>query len=155
MFDTIGGLPLHPLLVHGTVVLLPIAAIATAVIAFRPAWGRFIKPLAVVNGVVMLMTFATMESGEALEHRVEQLGEQPGLHEHAEWGERLFFLSLALFVGSLVMYFVRSRPGVQRAVAIGAAIGAVAVIGVAVVTGHSGATLVWQSIVENTNAGGD
>ena len=39
MFDTIAGLPIHALVVHGVVVLLPLMAIATLVWAFRPQAG--------------------------------------------------------------------------------------------------------------------
>ena len=41
MFDTIGGIPLHPLIVHGVVVLVPLASLlvllAYAVLCF--AWS--------------------------------------------------------------------------------------------------------------------
>jgi hypothetical protein len=36
-FPTIGGLPAHPLIVHATVVLVPLAAAAVALHAFWPA----------------------------------------------------------------------------------------------------------------------
>lgn len=37
---TVAGLPLHPLVVHAVVVLLPLAAIGTLAVAVRPAWRR-------------------------------------------------------------------------------------------------------------------
>ena len=37
ILDSLFGLPAHPLLVHGAVVLVPLAALGTIVIAFWPA----------------------------------------------------------------------------------------------------------------------
>ena len=39
MFDLINGLPVHPLVVHAVVVLLPLAVIGTIAIAVSPAGG--------------------------------------------------------------------------------------------------------------------
>ncbi len=36
--DTVFGLPTHPLAVHGPVVLLPLVALATVVLAVRERW---------------------------------------------------------------------------------------------------------------------
>ncbi|GAA4243047.1 DUF2231 domain-containing protein [Dactylosporangium darangshiense] len=38
MLDKINGLPVHPLVVHAAVALLPLAAIGVIAIAVRPAW---------------------------------------------------------------------------------------------------------------------
>ena len=38
VFDTVLGLPVHALVVHGVVVLLPLMAIITAVVACVPRW---------------------------------------------------------------------------------------------------------------------
>ena len=37
MFDTIAGLPVHALVVHGVVVLLPLMSLVTVVWAFVPS----------------------------------------------------------------------------------------------------------------------
>ncbi len=44
MFDLINGLPIHPLVVHGVVVLLPLAILGTIAIAARPAWRADLRP---------------------------------------------------------------------------------------------------------------
>ena len=49
--DNLFGLPAHPLVVHAAVVLLPIAAIATVVVAAVPRWRR---PYALLAFVVAL-----------------------------------------------------------------------------------------------------
>ena len=45
MFDTIDGLPVHALVVHAVVVLLPLALLGTIAIAVRPAWRARFGPL--------------------------------------------------------------------------------------------------------------
>ena len=76
MLDTVFGLPVHPLLVHATVVIVPLAAL-TVLLArsgrrFR-AWAGW-GPLALAVAAVVLTPLST-SSGEELEHRVgEQLG---------------------------------------------------------------------------------
>lgn len=40
MFDLINGLPVHPLVVHAVVALLPLACLGTLAIAVRPVWRR-------------------------------------------------------------------------------------------------------------------
>jgi hypothetical protein len=36
----IGGVPAHPLIIHAVVVLLPLAALGSLLLAIRPAWRR-------------------------------------------------------------------------------------------------------------------
>ncbi len=47
MFDLINGIPVHPLVVHAVVVLLPLALLGTIAIAVKPAWRRPYGPLVV------------------------------------------------------------------------------------------------------------
>ena len=44
VFDLINGLPVHPLVVHAVVVLVPLAALGTIAIALRPAWRPHVRP---------------------------------------------------------------------------------------------------------------
>ena len=52
MFDRINGIPLHPLVVHGIVVLLPLALLGTILIAVRPQWRRPYGPLVVAAALI-------------------------------------------------------------------------------------------------------
>ena len=38
MFDLINGVPVHPLVVHAVVVLLPLTILGALVMVFKPAW---------------------------------------------------------------------------------------------------------------------
>jgi cytochrome b involved in lipid metabolism len=89
------------------------------------------------------------QSGEALEARVGSPG------QHAEWGEMLPPLAIALFVLS-VIWVILLRMSSSRGKIIAALVGAgVIVIGTlaivfTVLTGHSGAEQTWSDRVEDS-----
>ncbi len=147
MFDTVLGLPVHALVVHGVVVLLPLMAIITAVVACVPRWrARAAWPVAVIDAGMVAMTLVARQSGEALQAR---LGAQVA-QEHAAIGRNLIWFALALFLASLVVAVVR---GSQRAT-LGAVLAVVAgafAIWWTVRVGHTGADALWKGIVTSTN----
>jgi predicted membrane protein DUF2231 len=109
MFDTFNGLPLHPLVVHGIVVLLPLAIVGTIAIAVRPAWRTRYGYLVVgaALAATVMIPVAT-SSGEALEERVGDPG------EHAKLGDQLLWFALALLVTSALLVLMQWRA--ERAV---------------------------------------
>lgn len=145
MFDLIDGLPIHPLVVHAVVVLLPLAVLGTVVVALVPRWRRPYGPLVLAVAVVAtaLVPVAT-SSGEALEKRVGDPG------EHAELGEQLIWFGIALLV-VLVALLVLDRRATRRALVTGVAVVAVLVALAAAVqvyrVGDSGARAVWADQV--------
>ncbi|MEZ0165394.1 DUF2231 domain-containing protein [Kineococcus sp. LSe6-4] len=163
MLDTISGLPLHPLVVHAVVVLLPLAVLGTVAVAVRPRWGARYGGLNALVAVVgtALCPVAT-GSGEALEHRVGD----PGVH--AELGDQLLWFSLPMTLLAVALWWARRRaePGPRRpdarrpdarrpvkglgVLAVLAVVAAVA-SGVQVYrVGDSGARAVWQDQVSAT-----
>ncbi len=104
MFDLINGIPLHPLVVHAIVVLLPLATLGTLAIALRPSWRVRYGPLVVGAALAstVLCPVAT-SSGEALQERVGNPG------DHAELGETLVWFSAALLVLSAAMVWLQWR----------------------------------------------
>lgn len=149
MLEEIAGLPVHPLIVHATVVLVPLAAVLVALAALLPRvrrWAGVLPALAAAAAVVLVPL--TVRSGEAL------LAQVPGSAElatHMELGEQLLPWALGLLlVGVAVSWRAarerRNRPG-GRGSALVLAVAALAVAGGAVVQvvriGHSGATAVW------------
>lgn len=100
MFSTFNGLPLHPLVVHAIVVLLPIAALGTIAIACWPRLRRRYGWLVVAAGAAatVLIPVAT-QSGEYLEHQVGDPG------THAQLGDQLIWFAIPLLItsGALVM----------------------------------------------------
>ena len=147
MFDTVLGLPVHALVVHGVVVLLPLMAIITAAVAFVPRWRATAAwPVAVVDAGMVAMTFVARQSGEALQTR---LGGQIA-QEHAAVGRNLIWFALAMFLASLVVAVTRLS---QRATvgAVLTAVAAVFVVWWTVRVGHTGADALWKGIVASTN----
>ena len=147
MFDTVLGLPVHALVVHGVVVLLPLMAVITAVVACIPRWRVHAAwPVVVVNAGMVGMTMVARQSGEALQDR---LGGQVAL-QHGELGRNLVWFAVALFLASLVVALVRrSRKGTLGAVF--AVVAGVLVLGWTIRVGHSGSEAVWSGIVSRTN----
>jgi uncharacterized membrane protein len=104
VFDLINGIPLHPLVVHAIVVLLPLATLGTIAIALRPSWRLRYGPLVVVAAAVsaVLIPVAT-SSGEALEKRVGDPG------NHAQLGDQLIFFAIPLLVLSAALVWLEWR----------------------------------------------
>ncbi len=68
MFDKIFGLPVHVLVLHSVVVLLPLMALLTIVTAVRPGLReRFTWWVTGANALVFGLTLVAKESGQALQ----------------------------------------------------------------------------------------
>lgn len=150
----IGGLPVHPLVVHLPVVLVPLAAVAVVLMALRPSLlTRLGVPALVVSGLGVVGAFLASSSGEELEDRFRSAGEtiSGALHDHAEMGESVPWFALLFFVLLLAwVLFVHKGAGVAReklvrsvlaVLVVLAGLGASASV---YLTGHSGATSVWE-----------
>jgi hypothetical protein len=147
VFDTVLGLPVHALVVHAVVVLLPLMAIVTAVVACVPRWRvRAAWPVAVIDAGMVATTFVARESGEALQTR---LGGQIA-QEHAAIGKNLIWFALAMFVASVVVAWFRSSQRATVGAVLAVAAGVLA-IWWTVRVGHTGSDAVWKGIIASTN----
>jgi hypothetical protein len=149
LFDSIFGLPVHPLVVHAVVVLVPLASLAVGLAAVYPrfrAWAGFL-PLALSAIATALVPVAT-SSGEALEERVF---EDAALEKHTELGEMMLPWIIAVLVLAAAMYWIdKKQPGlpafapkVVAGLAVIAAVGSLVVVGL---IGHSGAKSAWGDL---------
>jgi uncharacterized membrane protein len=104
VFDLINGLPIHPLVVHAVVVLLPLACVGTVAIALRPAWRERYGVLVVAAAAVStaLLPVAT-SSGEELERHVGDPG------QHAELGDQLIWFAIPLLALALALVWLERR----------------------------------------------
>ena len=148
LFDTIAGLPMHPLLVHAPVVLLPLGALGLLLVLVRRAWRErygFLVGAALVAGAGA--AFAAAESGEALAKRVGVPA------DHSTWGDRLPLAAGALAVVALG-WLLSTRRSAQSGLAKGlgalAAVLAVAVVALTALVGHSGASAAWKDRIAAT-----
>ena len=156
MFDLINGLPLHPLVVHGVVVLLPLAVLGTIAIALRPAWRLSYGVLVVAcAAVAAILVPISTSSGESLEKRVGSPG------EHAELGDQLIWFAVPLLVLAAAMVWLEHRkaagkpapsPSVLPAAVASLAVVAALATGVQVYrVGDSGARAAWGDQVSSSS----
>lgn len=152
MFDTISGLPLHPLAVHAVVVLLPLMCLVTIAAAFWAPLRRHALAVAVVNAGVFAAAFVAKESGERLFARVTQFQEADStLTTHTTWGDRLPLMALALLAVSVVVWWTSTRrPALVTVAGIAAVVVALGTLGMTVVVGDTGARAVWSSVISST-----
>jgi hypothetical protein len=151
MFDTVLGLPVHVLIIHAVVVLLPLAALLTVGAAVLPARLARLGWLAVALDAGMLAaSYVARESGEKLYERLNRPGGD--IARHAELGGTLVWFALALLAAGVVAVALRrSAPAVVSAVLAGVVLVAAAAATVQVIrVGHSGSSAVWSGVVEGT-----
>lgn len=142
IFFSIAGLPIHPLIVHIAVVILPLGAITLiASIYSAKVRDRFALTSLWAIAIGALAAFISKQSGEAL---AEEFGNP---EKHADYGSLLLSASLALITFSINWYGSRKSPMVRLHRFLGhfAALMALLVIALTVLTGHSGAAAVWEA----------
>ncbi len=149
MPETLGGIPVHPLVVHAVVVLIPLAALGVMAISVVPRWRERFGVLVVAAAAVStaLVPLAT-ESGETLE---ETVGESAQLERHAELGEGMIWGAIPLLVIAVALWWLGRQAGKDQppprwltiiVPILGVVVAAVALVQV-VLIGHSGAKSVW------------
>ncbi len=95
------GLPLHVLLVHAVIVLVPLLALLLVVIAAWRAARRVLWLPALIGAAVLLpLGLVTIEAGEWLEERVPQT---PLIQAHTDIGESIVPWLVALLVLAAVI----------------------------------------------------
>jgi hypothetical protein len=153
MPETVFGLPTHAIVVHATVVFLPLAAFAVLLHAFWPAARRrlgVVTPL--LAGVALVLVPLATQSGENLERSV---GRSRLVERHAELADGMLPWAIGLFVVAAGLWLLdrsaarpRWLPLVAGALAVVAVVGAVQQV---VRVGHAGAEATWTGVVQ----GGD
>jgi uncharacterized membrane protein len=151
MPESVFGLPVHPLVVHATVVLVPLTALVLALAVSLPrfrAWAGWL-PLGLAVVSVVLAPVSTV-SGESFE---DLLGLNPDVVErHRELGAMLIWWCLGMLVVAAALTVVHRRPDPPaRAVSLGLTVAGVAVavgtVVMVVLIGHSGADAAWGGLV--------
>jgi cytochrome b involved in lipid metabolism len=149
-FDTIGGLPLHPLTVHAASVLIPLSALAFVILVFVPKWRKAYFPLTIgALAVSVLLSFAAKQSGEALAARVGNPA------DHQALGDILFPASIGLFLLGLAFYLLSRTEKPKLSIQLAGGTASVAVVGVVVLSvlvGHSGAEATWADRISANQA---
>jgi hypothetical protein len=141
------GLPLHPLVVHATVVIVPTAALA---VILSVAWRRFRDwagwlPLALSAAAVALVPLST-STGENLEHT---LPETKLIEQHAHLADQLLPFTIGLLVFAAAHWWLlRYRPTLKGVTSVVAGLAVLSALGTGVQVariGHSGAKAAWAN----------
>jgi uncharacterized membrane protein len=153
----VDGLPLHVLVVHFTIVLVPLTALCVIVAALWPAVRRRLGvAVALLGAAIIALVPLTTEAGEWLLQRVAPT---PLIGEHTAYGNALWPWSLSLGVlgiATWLWYLIIDRrtsrrapsAGVRRTVTVVIAVLALG-IGVGatwqtILAGESGSRAVWE-----------
>lgn len=153
MFDTVLGIPLHPLVVHAVVVLAPLTALLLVLFALSERLRvRIGVVLPLLATVAWVCAFVAEESGESLMRMIGGGGDLVEAHE--ELGEKLPPVLLLTALVSWVLWFVWRRstrrvegPGVLfRVLSLGGVVVGIGVTVLVVLVGHSGAEAVWSGV---------
>jgi hypothetical protein len=155
VLDTFRGLPVHVLLLHATVVLVPLTCVLTVAVAFWPRVRAVgVWPVVALNAVMVVMVWLTAQAGQRLAARLG--GGGSGLvADHTSIGGKMIWFALALLVASVLVALLHGRGrGFQLGTGVLAAVVGVAALVWCVRVGESGAVAVWKDVVTNTTAGG-
>ncbi|MDQ6716038.1 MAG: hypothetical protein M3Z83_08015, partial [Actinomycetota bacterium] len=135
MFDTITGLPVHVLVIHAVVVLLPLMAVLTIVVAVRARLREQLSWWVTAANVVMFgVTLVAKQSGEALQAR---LGGQVA-REHGELGSALPWFALFLALASAATAVTSRNRALGPVAVVVSIVAAVAAVFWTVRTGDAG-----------------
>jgi hypothetical protein len=157
MFERFGDLPLHVLVIHLTVLVLPVAALTAIVYALVPKWRWLLRWPTLVLGVgALVCAFVAKKSGEAFVAAIPQL--EPLVKIHRERGNLLFWFVLVFALVAVAAFLLLTGPSAlasgkgakatkSRPLELVTSV-AIVVVGVLVIyqtirTGDAGAKAVW------------
>lgn len=158
MFERFGDLPLHVLVIHAAVVVLPVAALAAIAFALVPKWRWLLRWPALLLGLGAALTaYVAKESGEAFVAAVPQLAQI--VQQHKDRGTLLLWFSLGFAFVVVLAALLLSGPSplasgrgakasgnrvLEMVVSAAVVVMALLVIWQTIRTGDSGAKAVWD-----------
>lgn len=170
MTYSIAGLPLHPLLVHATVVIVPAAAMSVLLAALWPRFRRWAGPLPLGLAVVgLILDPLSTSSGESLER---QVGHSALIEEHSHLADGLLPWMIALTVVAAGLYAwhwrearrttgpespaaqASSRRWVPVVISVLAVLASLGTTVQVVRIGHSGAKAAWSGVSDQSSGSG-
>ena len=160
---TIDGIPLHPLLVHAGLGLLPLAALSSDAIAQVPSWRRkYAWPVLGVTLAGVAAVPVAKQAGEDLMATLEsRVGPNPAIQTHADLGSTLLPIALGFGVAVIALLVAgrladrerQAEAPTTKTWRIISVVVSVLVVLLAVGTtvqtvraGHSGSSAVWSGV---------
>jgi len=155
-FDSVFGLPFHPLIVHGAVVLVPLAVIAAVALNWRPSWRtQYGLWIALFAWGAWVFAYAAVLTGDGLERfvrdRAVAAGDpRPRFGDHPEIGQTAALVAFA-FALACTALFAAHRWGDRyslpkwsaNAIYVALVLLAIPTMYFMLDAGHSGAKLAW------------
>ncbi len=149
VFDVVAGLPLHPLVVHAAVILIPLVAITALIMSYLPSFSRRYGKLVFIVAIIAQISIVIAKlSGQAFE---ERLGKD--IERHADFGEIAPFVTLPM-VFLIYLRWRMDRSGatvgsakIRRLVSLALILASLAALVMTILVGHSGAESVWGWLV--------
>lgn len=144
--EQVWGLPLHPLVIHAVVVLVPLVAVGAVLMVLRPRFSTRFGVMVVIGGLLAaIASFVAKESGESLARS------RPVSGDHVQAGD-IVPVPVALLAVTLLVFwlFDRGIPGNRRRplwlTGLGILVIVVALVSTVLVVraGHTGALSVWE-----------
>lgn len=149
------GLPLHPLIIHAVVVLVPLSALGVIFLLVFPRFAPTFSPLILILLIASTVAgFIAENSGQSLSNRVGYPG------DHAEQGERLAKLIL-LFTLLYITWFVIYRKSIKfksadkllkNSLSVLLLLAAIASTTLTFIVGHSGAKASWEDRIKASDS---
>lgn len=150
MPTTVFGLPTHVLIIHVTVVGLPVACLATIAVAFRAKWRQKYGLLVAILDVIMVaVTYATQLAGQRLYSAAPYLDEIAA--QHRKLGQTLVYFVAAVAV-LMVLLVLADRFGYGERHVVMVTVSALTIAASAIClvrvvqVGDSGARAAWGGI---------
>jgi uncharacterized membrane protein len=163
---TVGGLPAHPLLVHATVVLVPLAVLGAVAVAVRAPWRRSAGPVVALLALAgAVSATGAYVAGNQLAAFLQAQGQDAApISAHGQLGYYALLAVWPLAVLAVVTAVLARReprpsPGAATvatattstattALAWLTVLAGVAAVYFTVVAGHSGSRLVWGFVTD-------
>lgn len=152
MFDLILDLPVHALVVHAVVVLLPVGALGAAAIAVVPRWReRFGWAVLGIQAAALASVPVALKSGYELRDRLGATGtvaEQ--IEDHRGYAVLVLYPAIAMLVVTAALFFLHraGRTGLLMKVVAGLTVVVALATTVQVsIAGHLGSTAVWSCTI--------
>jgi|SRR3954447_7255428 hypothetical protein len=154
MFDSFAGLPLHPLVVHAVVVLLPLTCIGAIAIAMVPRWDAKYGFLVLACAIVAAgSAFVAMKSGNALASRVGIPTQHQSIAKWVPWLAALLLIVVAA-LWWLDRRFEGARSTLLKVLAGATIVIALVNLGWVIRAGDTGARTIWGTTIDTTTPGG-
>ncbi|GAA6526759.1 DUF2231 domain-containing protein [Intrasporangium sp. DVR] len=159
MFDFILGLPMHALVIHGLVVLVPLIAVLAIAFTVLPRWRRPLRWPAAAGAVLSgALAWVGAASGEALLVRVSQARAATTDFElvqaHTDAGYRVRLAATVFMVLVLAAAWLLRAPAhagstthlLQLLLSLLVVLASLTLIVTVALAGHAGSAAVWSDV---------